>query len=291
MKITIFKWILLLLLIGYTAWIAVWANQQADCHKCTGVIVKIIGSDNKAIVERTKRGIETELARYPEPIKGVPVHNVNTRKIEDYLASIANFESINCMINSDNHLLVEAKPLEPVMRVFDTDKSYYINREGKRIEARAEFFTDVPVVFGKFNADFHPTQVLPLIKFIENTPKLANLTGMVEARDARNLIIVPRIKGHVVNFGDTSMLKEKTENLFLFYRKVMPYKGWETYDTISVKFRGQVVATRRNKPVPVKTEIPVNEEDLEEHTLPEVSGHSMPSDTTKKTTTNTTTTP
>ena len=34
------------------------------------------------------------------------------------------------------------------------------------------------------------------------------------------------------------------------YRKVLPLKGWEYYDTISVKWAGQVVASRRIKSIP-----------------------------------------
>ena len=292
MKTTILKWALLLLLMGYTAWVAVWANQEANRHKCTGVIVKIVGCDNPVIKDRTKKGIETELARYPDPIKGVPVHNLDINKVEKYLNSIANFESVHCMINSDNHLLIEAKPLEPVMRIFEGDKSYYINREGKRIDAKAEFFTDVPVVHGNFNSTFTPRQVLPLVRYLESDKDLANLTGMIEARDARNLIIVPRIKGHVVNFGDTSRLKEKSENLFLFYRKVMPYKGWETYDTVSVKYRGQVVATRRNKQTAEQPVLEDEEIDPEELTLPEIAAVAQTADSlAKKTNKQPTTTP
>ena len=103
------------------------------------------------------------------------------------------------------------------------------------------------MVCGNFTSSFTPKDVLPLVKYIDSDPKLANLTGMIVARDSRNLILVPRIKGHVVNFGDTTRMKEKSHNLFLFYRKVMPHKGWLEYDTVSVKFRDQIVATRRDK--------------------------------------------
>ena len=34
------------------------------------------------------------------------------------------------------------------------------------------------------------------------------------------------------------------------YHKVLPVKGWDYYDTISVKWGGQVVATRRLKSIP-----------------------------------------
>ena len=75
----------------------------------------------------------------------------------------------------------------------------------------------------------------------------------------------------MVNFGDTTRLAEKRDALKLFYSKVMPYKGWEEYDTISVKFRGQVVATRRDKTRLNVNSEPIEEEDLEEATLPDVT--------------------
>ncbi len=268
---TVLKWLLLVLLTGYTAWVTVWANREARRHECTGITVNVLGSENPNILERTRSGIETELARYPEQITGIPVHNVNTEKIERYLSSLSNFESVHCMINSENHLLVEARPLEPVMRAFNGGKSFYINREGKKIDAKAEFFTDVPVVCGNFTSSFTPKDVLPLVKYIDSDPKLANLTGMIVARDSRNLILVPRIKGHVVNFGDTTRMKEKSHNLFLFYRKVMPHKGWMEYDTVSVKFRDQIVATRRDKKKLQHSEDYMDDFDMEEHTLPDIS--------------------
>jgi len=55
----------------------------------------------------------------------------------------------------------------------------------------------------------------------------------------------------------------------MFYRQVMPYKGLEEYDTISVKFRGQVVATRRDKTRLNHAEEYEEEIDLEEATLPD----------------------
>ncbi len=119
------------------------------------------------------------------------------------------------MINSENHLLVEARPLEPVMRVFNGGKSYYINREGKRSMQR---LNSSPMC--RWSAATSPLhlrlRMLPLVKYIDSDPKLANLTGMIVARDSRNLILVPRIKGHVVNFGDTTRMKEKKPQSFPF---------------------------------------------------------------------------
>ena len=48
----------------------------------------------------------------------------------------------------------------------------------------------------------------------------------------------------------------------------MPFKGWNYYDTISVKFRGQIVATRRDKKPLYPFEPIVEEEDPEAASLP-----------------------
>ena len=89
--------------------------------------------------------------------------------------------------------------------------------------------------------------VLPVCRFVENDPVLSKVVAMIKVDDKDNIYLVPRIHGHIINFGDTTRLEEKKNALLAMYRKVLPYKGWETYDTISLKFNGQVVASRKDK--------------------------------------------
>ncbi len=264
---TIAKWTVLVLLIAYTTAMTVWARHEAARHVCTGIEVEVTGESRMNDI--VTKGLQEELRRYPGKIKGAPLNSINTQNIEKYLGKLSNFESVNCMLSSGGILKVKVKPLVPVMRVFVGDNSYYINKDGKHIASSSEFFTDVPVVTGSFSREFPPTAVLPLIRHIEKDPFLRDLTSMVVARDARNLIIVPRVFGHVVNMGDTSDIAEKSRALSLFYRKVMPYKGWQEYDTISVKFRDQIVATRRDKTRLNHGEEYIEETDPEDATLPE----------------------
>lgn len=268
-KSTILKWVILLILAGYSCWMVVWGHQEAARHSCSGIEVEVSGGSHGAMDSVIKRGVLQELEKYPEPIKGVPLNLLNTHKVERYLSSLSNFEGVSCMLTSRGVLHVKVTPLIPVMRVFFRDNSYYINKDGKHIQSSPEFHTDVPVVSGNFTHDFQPRDVLPLLNYIKGDRMLRDLTNMIVAEGPNDLLIVPRVRGHVVNFGDTTRLREKREALALFYRKVMPYKGWEEYDTISVKFRGQVVATRRDKSRVNHGEEDYEEVDLEEGTLPE----------------------
>lgn len=269
-KGTILKWVTLSLLVAYCVVVCAWARTEAGRHRCVGIEISVVGNARMDSVVR--RGVTEQLRHYPKKIVGELINTVNTADIERYLSGLSNFESVSCMITSGGEVKIEIVPLIPVMRVFFGDNSYYINKDGKHIESKAEFFTHVPMVSGKFTRDFQPKSLLPLVRFVESDPMLRELVSMVEAKDANNIILVPRVQGHVVNFGDTTRLNEKKEALRLFYNKVMPYKGWEEYDTISVKFKGQVVASRRVKPVTGVAAADVEDIDPDEITIVENLG-------------------
>lgn len=119
--------------------------------------------------------------------------------------------------------------------------------------AEPRYHLDVPVLMGSFDS-LHPAErLLPLLDYIAHDRLAGALVSTVTQEPGGNIIIIPTVVGHVVNFGDTSMVDDKFLRLRTFYRKVLPTVGWQHYDTIAVKWRGQVVATRRHKrPEPVQ---------------------------------------
>lgn len=265
---TVAKWLILIALLAYVGFITAMAREQAANEVCHGVDIVVHGEAANDTV--TRRGVADELGRCPHKFIGEKLPRVPVGKIETFLTRFSNFENVECAVTSKGNLRVEVTPIVPELRVFDDSSSYYINKAGKRIQANAEFFSDVPIATGRFSEKFSPVELLPVARFIASDSTLRHLVAMISASDPRNIIIVPRIRGHVVNIGDASRLREKFDALMLAYRKIMPYKGWETYDTISVKYRGQIVATRRNK-APLHSSLKyVEEEDPEEHTLPEI---------------------
>ncbi len=266
--IKILKWSVLIALLAYCGWITVWARGEASRHSCRAI--EIVVDAPAPIDSVVKKGVADELRKYPGKIIGIPVNQVDTRSVERFLNRLNMFENVTCMVMADGDMRIRVTPMVPVMRVFAGNKSYYVNKDGKHISTNAEFFNDVPIVSGNFNKNFQPKDVWPLVRFINDDPMLSGITAMVLAQGPNDLLIVPRITGHIVNFGDTSRLSQKRDALRAFYHNIMPYKGWQHYDTISVKYRGQVVAARRDKSHLNVAELPFEEVDLEEATLPTV---------------------
>lgn len=264
----ILGWVILVILMAYVVCAAIWAHAEAAKNACRGIDIQIV--EGNSIDSVSQKGILEEINKYPEKIIGAQIPSVDTRKLEHYLKSFPQFEEVVCSFTTSGRLNVKVTPMVPELRIFEDSSSYYINKDGKRMASKASFFVDVPVVRGKFSESFRPQDVLPVTRFIESDPFLSKFVGMISADDADNIILVPRIHGHVVNYGDTNRLEEKRKALMAMYRKVMPYKGWEEYDTISVKFKGQIVATRKKKGNLTPQKIEYEEPDMEDFTLPEI---------------------
>ncbi|MCH5229257.1 MAG: hypothetical protein J1F12_04600 [Muribaculaceae bacterium] len=265
----ILGWVILTLLLAYIISAGIWAHAEASRNSCKGIKVQIVEANSTDSV--TRRGVMNEINRYPEKIVGAQIPSINTKKLEQYLKTFPQFEDVVCSFTTSGHLNVKVIPMVPELRVFEDSASYYINKDGKKMASKASFFVDVPVVSGNFSETFPPSHLLPVTRFISRDPVLNKLVGMVYAEDQDNIILVPRIHGHVINFGDTNRLGEKRRALMAVYKKVMPYKGWDEYDTISVKFRGQVVATRRIKGNQKPQIVDFEERDMEEATLPDLT--------------------
>jgi len=248
-----------------------WAAGKAQREVCTAIDVEVLNADSTSFV--TPEGILSEMNRMGLKAVGLPVSKINTDFIENKLRESVYLESAECVIAANNHLIIRVKQIVPVLRVFDGNSSYYMNSDGKRMVSSPNFIADVPVVQGKFTQAFPATRLLPLVEYINADPTLKELVTMISVRDSNNVFIIPAISGHVVNLGTPTNFESKFKRLTAFYKKVLPYKGYSYYDTISVKWNHQVVGTKRLKKVkeayvPDSTDLQ-NDDDFDLETLKE----------------------
>lgn len=267
---TVCKWIICVLLLAYVAVAYAFGRQENSLRKCTGIDLRIEGSTLPDSVLR--QGVASQLSGYGRPLKGERIDEINLQSLENYLGQFSNFEWVECSFNPDNRLRITVAPISPEVRVFTTEgKSYYINRSGKRINADAEFFVDVPVLIAAPGTEKHYGAALSVIRYVSSDAELNSLISGFKIDGPNDIILIPRINGHMINFGDSTRQADKKAAIMTAYRKILVAKGWNTYDTVSVKFRGQVVATRRNKSASIHGPQIEEEEDLEEATLPDIA--------------------
>ena len=224
-----------------------WARSKSLGELCTAVDVEVIDADSTSFV--TPQGVLNDLKGQGISVVGKRMGEIDASDIEEALRQSPYLENADCIKCQDGRMLIRVSQLVPVLRVFDGDESYYVNRAGKHIAVTSFYHCDVPVVRGHFTRKFPATRLLPLIDYVERDSLLHSLITMYQVRDTNNIILIPNLSGHVINIGNADGFDNKFAKLKLFYNEVMPKRGWNTYDTISVKWNHQIVATRRVKAV------------------------------------------
>ena len=198
------------------------------------------GCVTAADIDRTLGGLRAICARDPRG-------KINTLALERRLQAMPSVESASVTELNNGRLRLRVKPLVPVLRVMDGNSSYYINAAGKTISSDQGNFVDVPVIVGHFKSGKEVARLVPMFSYIHRHPEYDALVSSVSVSPRGDIIIVPAVTGHVINMGDTSRIEDKFKRLNRFYSEVMPVKGWEYFDTLSVKYSGRVIGTRAAK--------------------------------------------
>ena len=58
--------------------------------------------------------------------------------------------------------------------------------------------------------------------------------------------LVPKVGNHKIIFGTSYQMEEKFWKLKTFYKEGLNFTGWESYDTLNLKFENQVVCTKKS---------------------------------------------
>lgn len=98
---------------------------------------------------------------------------------------------------------------------------------------------------------------LKLINFVEYieedsfwSAEIVQIVASTMSNGGLEVELVPRTGTHRVLFGEVGeerLVEEKFDRLMLFYQNGLKNVGWDTFSTISVKYKGQVVCAGKNK--------------------------------------------
>lgn len=214
-------------------------NGMASEAQCNGV--KISVSQNAMSPFVTADDIDHELGGIVASADTALAASYNLRDIEHRLAALSIIESVNCQRLANDVIAIDVVPMVPVARVFDNRGSYYINKAGKHLLASARYQIDVPVIIVDNDSLTNASEIIPLLDQINANATWAQLIGALKVDRRGDIYIVPTVSGHIINIGDGSNFDDKMKRLFAFYNQVLDVKGWNYYDTISVKYANQVI--------------------------------------------------
>lgn len=233
----------ILLLIAYFPAVMAFVSDEKSNRLCVGFDAVNYSDDDKALIPE-KNLQELVRNRLPK-MDGVLLSQINTHDLESIIEKHPVVKKCEIFTTPGGLLHVGIKQREPLLRVFNQGTSYYLDNEGVRVPVSLSHSAYVPVVSGNVNALKSQSDLLTLINFIGDSKFWNAQVEQIHVNSLGEFVLVPRVGDHLIFIGDLSDLDDKFARLKALYRNGWTLHEWNIYKSVSLKYKGQIVCTKK----------------------------------------------
>lgn len=241
-------------------------NKEQDSLLCKKLDIKVNQEGDLYFID--KIDIAQLMKDRGDSIIGQPKSSVNVADIEQALNSHAAISKAEVSMSIDGEVNVDVKQRKPIIRIINADgDSYYLDDEGKLMPLSDKYTMKVVIANGNLIEPYSKRYMYSIEKLgkdslLKANSKLDELYAMatyiqadefwkaqihqIYVNSENDMEIVPLAGNQKIIFGDTSSMDEKFKKLLTFYQQGLNTTGWwNKYSTINLKFKNQIVCTKK----------------------------------------------
>jgi cell division protein FtsQ len=232
------------------------------------VLVAFIGFVEKQVKQKTFQGIEIDLEAvsglyfveekellqlvkfaFPELKEGLSVQDIPLNGLEERLRGHPFIKSAEASVGQKGIVKLSIKQHEPIARIarpYAADG--YITKDGLIIPTSSSYTSRVLILEGEYieqlmnegNLETMP-ELMPLVQFITQNEFWKAQVTELEINKRDDIRLHQQVGKQVIEFGDAMDFVSKFNRIEVLYKEILPRKGWNAYERISVKFKNQIV--------------------------------------------------
>tara|TARA_B100001758_G_scaffold247950_1_gene268954 strand:- start:20435 stop:21154 length:720 start_codon:yes stop_codon:yes gene_type:complete len=141
----------------------------------------------------------------------------------------------------DVSMLIEQK--KPIVRIKSNYDDCYLDKFGQRIDLSDNYTASLIVATGKIEINNYK-EIVAFINEINKSEFWKSQLTQLHYNDD-DIILIPRVGDHKIHIESLDNIKEKLDQLYQFYNIALPAKGWQTYTDINLKYKNQIICTKK----------------------------------------------
>ncbi|PJB15182.1 MAG: hypothetical protein CO118_04730 [Flavobacteriales bacterium CG_4_9_14_3_um_filter_32_8] len=192
------------------------------------------------------------------------LNRFDVNRLEEKLSNNFSIKDAQVYKTIDGKLMITIKQRRPIVRIFSNNESYYIDEGGVLMPLSTKYTSRTLVVSGNLNEPFGKryrfnyeqlNDTLVDKTILDDIYKIANYIDKSEFWRAQieqihvnkeyDFELIPKVGNHKIVFGGIENFEGKFNKLMIFYQKGLSKTGWNEYSTINLKYKNQVVCTKR----------------------------------------------
>jgi cell division protein FtsQ len=226
------------------------ASRVEDTYKLTGVAVHIKNAKKYHFIEQ-KEIMDLAIYNRHVDIANTPSSRIDINSMEQVIKADPWVEDAQVYIDNERLMHMYVTQRVPVARLFLQDgTSCYIDSSLSIMPLSASYtyytivVTNVPPLKKDSTSMALRKEIVTLARAVyADTFWNAQVSEIAIDSTGSSFEIMPVMGDHKIVFGNTDRMGEKFGNLFTFYKNVLNRIGWDKYDVLDVRYRGQVIAS------------------------------------------------
>lgn len=228
------------------------AMRQQKSERCKDYTISINGAMENLFVDE-KDVLKLLSAGTNGNVMGQPMSAFDLLKLEQLLEKNVWIKDAELYFDNKDVLHVLVTEREPVARIFSTTgKSFYIDRDEKKIPLSEKMSANVPVFTGFPEISKRMTSrdssllhdIAVTAGFINKNPFWTAQVAQIDINTTGDFEMIPVVGNHTVKLGKGDNIETKFNRLFVFYKNILSRTGFDKYRTIDVQYAGQVVGVK-----------------------------------------------
>lgn len=244
-------WLVFLLIVGVVLLSSVTRKKNSFADGVQVEVRPLTGGD-KLISERDVK--QALLKSFGNTLEGTELARLDVERMERVLEEDPFVQDAEAYVDQKNILHVSITQREPMLRILDnTGGNYYLDQNGIKMPPSKNFAARVLVATGNvapYTTDFRSKKrntlkdLFALSQILLADEFFHSFIQQIHVNNAGEFILVPLVGDQKIVLGSARKVEDKLHRLKIFYQQGMPYAGWNVYETINLKYSGQVVCRK-----------------------------------------------
>lgn len=226
-------------------------NAEHDGEICADILINIENQLNNYYVDEVDV-LALINNNGQDVILGRSFDDIQLKRIEMSVKSSPYIRDAEVFKDLKGNLMVKTVLRRPVARIVsEQNADAYISEEGVLLPVSDKFTSRVVLVSGEGVEELLTTELslkeaLPEIFELINTVNADKFwkaqIAQIHVEKDGEVMLYPQVTKQYVEFGKAENIDNKFSRLKIFYKEVLPYKGWNSYKRVNLKYKDQIVA-------------------------------------------------
>jgi cell division protein FtsQ len=188
-----------------------------------------------------------------ENLRGASLNKVGLKEIEKKIKTNHFVKDAQLYTDLKGNLVVNVVVRRPIARIVRNDgPDGYIAEDGTIMPVSEKFSTRVVLISGLYarnllrmeniNDTEEGKQLMQMMRLIREDDFWKAQITQLDIDSKMNISIVPEVGNEIIEFGKPENVEAKFKKLKIFYKEILPAKGWGRYKRVNLEYEGQIVA-------------------------------------------------